>query len=90
MYSLPQVTRKTSQIVCHCSACLAKKDLMRAMEQTLVKASSFCAAPDQTSPKLICLENVGQDAYRSEGCFLHSHITMPWLIQNLSHRASSN
>ncbi len=90
MYSFPWLNQKTSRNVHQCSACLVKKGLMRAMVQMSDEAIIFSDAPDRKPPNLICFENIGQGAYRSERCFLQSDITTPWLTQNLSHRASSN
>ncbi len=90
MYSPPWLDSRTSRNVHQRSACLVKKGLMRVMRQMSNEANIFRDAPDGTPPKLACFANVGSGTYRSKRCFLHSNITTPLLLQNLSHRASSN
>ena len=90
MYASPWLSLRDSRNVHQCSACLVKKGRMRAMEQRSNEANIFNDAPDHTPPNLIYVENLGQGTFRSEHCFLHKNITMLWLNQNLSHRASSN
>ncbi len=81
---------RTYRNVCQRSVCLIKKGLMRAMVKRSDEAIIFRDAPEGTPPNLIGFANIGKGTYRSEQCFLPSNITKSWLIQNLSHRASSN
>ncbi len=74
----------------HRSACLVKKDLVRAMIQFPDAASTSCNSLDRKPSTLQCFENLEQNTYGSEQRFLHGNVTTLWLTQNLSHRASSN
>ena len=90
MYPRLAFQQKSYSNVHHRSACLVKKGLVRAMIQFPDAANTSCNSPDRKPPTLLCFENLEQNAYGSEQCFLHGNVTTLWLTQNLSHRASSN
>ncbi len=82
----PCVKTRTYPNVDQRSACLMKKGQMRAMVQKVNEAFIFGDASDSMPPNHVA----NKGTYHSEQCFLHSNIPLPWLTQNLSHRASSN